>query len=213
MDLKDLRQNYDLDKLKKKDLNIDPIHQFKLWMKEAVDGNCLEPNAMVLCTINEHQIPTSRVVLLKEVDENGRFVFYTNYESDKARDIEMNNKVSLVFNWLPVHRQIRVEGIATKVTKEVSEAYFQSRPRESQIGAYVSPQSAVIKNRKFLKNRMQEVEQKYKDLDKLPLPDNWGGYQIDPFMIEFWQGRESRLHDRFRFKMVEEEWQLDRLAP
>ena len=212
MDLKDLRQNYDLDKLKKKDLNIDPIHQFKLWMKDAVDGNCLEPNAMVLCTMDEGQVPTSRVVLLKAV-ENNQFVFYTNYDSDKAKHIDNNNKVSLVFNWLSIHRQIRIEGVATKVPKETSEEYFQSRPRESQIGAYVSPQSSVIKNRKFLKKRMSAIEDKFKGIDKLPLPENWGGYQVDPFMLEFWQGRESRLHDRFRFKKVEDTWQLDRLAP
>lgn len=212
MDLKDLRKNYDLDKLKKKDLNIDPIHQFKLWMKDAVDGNCLEPNAMVLCTVNADQVPTSRVLLLKEVEDGG-FVFYTNYESDKAKDIEQNNKVSIVFNWLPIHRQIRIEGIATKVPREQSEEYFQSRPRESQIGAYTSPQSAVIKNRKFLKERQELIEEKFKNLDKLPLPDNWGGYRVDPFMMEFWQGRESRLHDRFRFKKLGDDWELDRLAP
>ena len=150
MDLKDFRQNYDLDKLKKKHLDPNPINQFKNWMKDAVNAECLEPNAMVLATLNKDMVPTSRVVLLKEVLD-GEFVFYTNYESDKARDISVNNKVSLVFNWLKVHKQIRVEGIASKVSKEVSKAYFQSRPIESQIGAYASPQSKVIENRKVLK--------------------------------------------------------------
>jgi pyridoxamine 5'-phosphate oxidase len=212
MDLKDLRQNYDLDKLKKKDLNIDPIHQFKLWMKDAVDGQCLEPNAMIFCTMSKDQVPTSRVLLLKEVEDGG-FVFYTNYDSSKAKDIENNNKVSIVFNWLTIHRQVRIEGIASKVPKEQSEAYFQSRPRESQIGAYTSPQSTVIENRKFLKKRQELIEEKYKNVDKLPLPDNWGGYRVDPFMMEFWQGRESRLHDRFRFQKTDGGWDIDRLAP
>jgi len=212
MDLKDFRQNYDLDKLKKKHLDPNPINQFKNWMKDAVNAECLEPNAMVLATLNKDMVPTSRVVLLKEVLD-GEFVFYTNYESDKARDISVNNKVSLVFNWLKVHKQIRVEGIASKVSKEVSEAYFQSRPIESQIGAYASPQSKVIENRKVLKQNLRDTISRFEGLDKLPLPDNWGGYTINPFMIEFWQGRESRLHDRFRYTKQGNDWKLDRLAP
>ena len=212
MDLKDFRQNYDLDKLKKKHLDPNPINQFKNWMKDAVNAECLEPNAMVLATLNKDMVPTSRVVLLKEVLD-GEFVFYTNYESDKARDISVNNKVSLVFNWLKVHKQIRVEGIASKVSKEVSEAYFQSRPIESQVGAYASPQSKVIENRKVLKQNLRDTISRFEGLDKLPLPDNWGGYTINPFMIEFWQGRESRLHDRFRYTKQGNDWKLDRLAP
>lgn len=211
-DIANLRQNYNKGSLDIEELNADPITQFNNWMQEAIEANILEPNAMSLATIDKTNTPQNRIVLLKGVNENG-FIFYTNYKSDKAKDIAHNPSVSLNFNWLQLQRQIRITGTAKKVSTEVSKEYFQSRPKKSQLGAWASPQSQVIENRAVLEERLLKLSNQFEKDNVLPLPDNWGGYIIEPNRIEFWQGRESRLHDRLVYKKVDSVWKVERLAP
>lgn len=190
----------------------DPFVFFKKWFLEAVNTGILEPNAMVLSTIGLNQAPQSRVVLLKGV-ENEQFVFFTNYRSDKGREIEQNPLVSLNFNWLELERQIRIEGKAFKLSSEESDEYFYSRPKGSRIGAWVSEQSSVIKDRKVLDDKLKELEDYYQDKE-VPRPEWWGGYAVQAMAIEFWQGRPNRLHDRIRFRRTEHErWITERLSP
>ena len=211
-DLAHIRKDYSKATLDVKSVAKDPIQQFNHWFNEATTSEVPEPNAMTLSTVNEQGRPAARIVLLKGV-ENGKFVFYTNYQSKKGKELEQNPACSLTFFWSELERQVRIEGVASRIDTKRSEEYFQSRPRGSQIGAWASPQSTFIKDRSLLEARAQQMEEKFKGMDVLPKPHQWGGYEIDPFMIEFWQGRPSRLHDRILYTKVDESWRIDRLAP
>jgi pyridoxamine 5'-phosphate oxidase len=213
MKIADLRQDYLLKSLDRADVAADPIEQFNIWFDEAVVSQILEPNAMILATVGVDGKPSARVVLLKDVDTEG-FVFYTNYESRKGFDLAINPYAALCFNWLDLQRQVRIEGEVTKVAETLSDAYFQSRPHGSRIGAWVSPQSQVIESRTILEEKEIELNQKYTNSDFIPRPTHWGGYVLKPTLIEFWQGRSSRLHDRIQYsKTVAGDWQIERLAP
>ena len=189
----------------------DPINQFKLWFDDAVASGMKLPEAMTLATTTSDGTPSARVVLLKGVDTDG-FVFYTNYRSAKARDLEANPAAALVFYWSQFDRQVRVQGMVELVTPEESKAYFRTRPRESQIGAWASPQSEVIENRETLEARVAELEQLYSDRE-VERPEHWGGYRVKPTRIEFWKGRLGRLHDRIVYEREEKNWKISRLAP
>ncbi|MGB2402381.1 MAG: pyridoxamine 5'-phosphate oxidase [Akkermansiaceae bacterium] len=209
-----MREEYGSRELRRADLSHDPFVQFEHWFNEAREVEIYEPNAMVLSTVGSDGCPASRTVLLKFFNEDG-FVFYTNYSSAKAREMASVALVSLLFPWLPLERQVRIEGTVEKVTAAESLQYFASRPRESQIGAWVSDQSSVIDSRALLLNKMAELKAKFKGGD-VPLPSFWGGYRVRPQRIEFWQGGKGRVHDRFLFTREEEgasEWKIDRLAP
>jgi pyridoxamine 5'-phosphate oxidase len=191
----------------------DPIGLFDRWFNQAVESNSgawFEPNAMVVATAGQDG-PDARVVLLKSFDEKG-FVFYTNYDSAKADQIRQNPRVSLVFYWSQLHRQVRILGRAQKVDARISREYFASRPRGSQLGAVVSRQSQVISGREELEKRLEEARRQYEGQD-VPMPENWGGYRVVPEQIEFWNGRENRLHDRIRFRRQGESWGVERLSP
>lgn len=211
-EIADLRASYYKDILTLDRLVKDPIKQFEKWFKEAKDSGIVEPNAMTLSTVSKEGIPSSRVVLLKELDEDG-FVFYTNYQSAKGKEMAQNPNVSLVFLWKEVERQVRISGKVEKISRERSNRYFNTRPKSSRIGAYVSPQSEVIESREILENRQAHFEEKFKDEDTFEAPEHWGGYKIIPSKIEFWQGRPSRLHDRLRFTKQGGSWLIERLAP
>jgi pyridoxamine 5'-phosphate oxidase len=211
MNLADLRRDYTMAGLNEKDLAREPFRQFEKWFGEAQAAKIPEPNAMVLCTATRDGRPSSRVVLLKGVDGRG-FVFYSNYESRKGRELESNPRASLTFPWITMERQVIVEGPVSRVAREESEAYFQSRPRASQLGAWVSQQSSIIPDRKLLDDSMKALEQKYAG-QEVPLPPNWGGWRLAPETVEFWQGRRNRLHDRLRYRRAAEGWSLERLSP
>lgn len=212
MSLADLRKDYSLAGLAEKDLARDPFRQFEKWFQEAEAAKIIEPNAMTLATATRDGRPSARTVLLKGVDGRG-FVFYTNYESRKGRELELNARATLVFPWLALERQVIVEGTVAKISREESEAYFHSRPLPSQLGAWVSQQSAIITGRKVLEQALKELETKYAG-QTVPLPPNWGGYRVAPETVEFWQGRRSRLHDRLRYRRgADGGWNVERLAP
>ncbi|MGE0771841.1 MAG: pyridoxamine 5'-phosphate oxidase [Cyclobacteriaceae bacterium] len=189
-----------------------PVDQFKRWLNEAVESKIPEPTAMSLATISEGGRPSARIVLLKGV-ENECFLFYTNYQSQKGRELEKNTACALLFFWPELERQVRIEGVAVRLDPDTSEAYFQSRPRSSQVGAWASPQSAPIQNREILEQRVKQIEERFKGKEVLPRPHQWGGYAVEPFEIEFWQGRPSRLHDRVLYTRAEKDWKINRLAP
>ncbi len=211
--LADLRKDYSLAGLLEKDLAKDPFRQFEKWFQEAEAAKLIEPNAMTLATVGADGLPSARTVLLKGLDGRG-FVFYTNYESRKGRELAQIPRATLVFPWLALERQVIVEGSATRVSREESEAYFHSRPRASQLGAWVSQQSSVITGRATLEDSLKALEQKYAGKE-VPLPPHWGGYRVSPETVEFWQGRRSRLHDRLRYRRDAKsgEWTIERLAP
>lgn len=209
--LQRLREDYSKHSLDETDVSADPIEQFELWMKEAMKAEVPEPNAMTLSTVDINNKPHSRVVLLKGI-ENDEFVFYTNQQSDKGEEIEQNSNVALCFLWLELERQVRIEGTAEKLSQEESEEYFKIRPYKSQIGALASNQSSVVPNREFLEKRFEELEGKYSE-GNVPKPESWGGYRIKPDMLEFWQGRRSRLHDRIKFERIGNKWDIKRLSP
>lgn len=207
-----LRSDYSKASLDVKDVDLNPLRQFAKWFDEAIRAKVLEPNAMNLATISERGTPTSRIVLLKGVEENC-FVFYTNYQSQKGKELAKEPSCALNFFWPELERQVRIEGLAQRISAERSEAYFKSRPRGSQIGAWSSPQSTIIANRELIENRAAELEKKFAGQETLPKPQQWGGYAVDPFEIEFWQGRPSRMHDRIVYTRVDGVWKIHRLAP
>ena len=211
MDIATMRKEYTKAGLDRDDLEDNPFMQFDKWFKQAIEADILEPNAFDLSTVGQDMQPRSRVVLLKYFDKEG-FVFFTNYESRKGRDIAYNPKVSMLFPWLDLERQVKIEGQVKVLDKKESLKYFLSRPKGSQLGAWVSKQSSIISTRKLLEQKMQEVKQRFKD-GKVPIPDFWGGYKIIPTRFEFWQGRENRLHDRFEYAQDGQSWQIQRLSP
>lgn len=212
MSLADLRKDYSLSGLLEKDLARDPFRQFDKWFQEAEAAKLVEPNAMTLATATADGRPSLRTVLLKGVDGRG-FVFFTNYESRKGRELAGNPRASLLLPWLALERQVVIEGSVTKISREESGAYFHSRPRASQLGAWVSQQSSIITGRAVLEEAMKTLEKKYAGAE-IPLPPHWGGYRVAPELVEFWQGRRSRLHDRLRYRReAGGEWTIERLAP
>lgn len=210
--LADLRREYSKASLDLITADKNPINQFNSWFKEALSSEVIEPNAMNLSTINENGRPASRIVLLKGV-ENGRFIFYTNYQSQKGKDLDKNPACALTFYWAELERQVRIEGVAERISQEESERYFKSRPRGSQIGAWASPQSTIIKDRSILEERAKQLEKKFEGQDTLPKPNQWGGFAVTPMIIEFWQGRPSRLHDRIQYVSIDGGWKMHQLAP
>jgi len=212
MPLADLRKDYSLAGLTEKDLARDPFRQFEKWFQEAEASKLVEPNAMILATATRDGRPSARTMLLKAVDGRG-FVFFTNYESRKGRELDANPRATLVFPWFPFERQVIVEGSLVKVAREESEAYFHSRPIASQLAAWASAQSTIIPGRKALEEAMKELEKKYAGRP-VPLPPHWGGFRLSPETVEFWQGRRSRLHDRLRYRRgADGDWTVERLSP
>ena len=209
-DLAHLRKDYALKTLDERDVDRDPMKQFGVWMVEAIHAQVPEPTAMTLATVDARGSPSARVVLLKGVDPNG-FVFYTNYDSRKGRDLAANPGAALTFLWKELERQVRIEGVVEKVGAAESDAYYATRPLGSRIGAWASPQSSVIESRGWLEGRWAELTERYGE--KPPRPPNWGGYRVRPEGIEFWQGRLSRLHDRIAYTRAPEGWKISRLAP
>lgn len=212
MDISSLRNNYILHSLDEEDTGDDPLLFFSKWMAEAIKAEAVEPTAMVLSTVKDHDRVSSRIVLLKGL-EKGEFRFFTNYLSNKGKQIETNPSGSLLFFWKELERQVRIEGFIHKLTPEESTVYFDSRPWESRVGAIISPQSMVIENRAFLENLYIEKGEEYVKSGKVSRPDHWGGYALKPDLIEFWQGRTSRLHDRIQFRISDNRWIKERLAP
>ena len=213
VDIASLRRSYSLQSLEENQVAANPFDQFKTWFDQALAGQITEPNAMTLATVNSDGRPSARTVLLKGFDERG-FVFYTNYLSRKGQEIAENPFGALLFCWLDLERQIRIEGKIEKVSPEESLAYFITRPKSSQIGAWASPQSQVIPGRKVLEDKQAELSETYAASESLPLPPHWGGYVLRPDYFEFWQGRESRLHDRVVYSKNEDKnWVINRLAP
>ena len=198
--------------LRRRDLDPDPIKQFGNWFTAAIEAGIRDVNAMCLATAGRDAKPSARIVLLKGFDQSG-FVFFTNYESEKGRQLDENAQAALAFYWIEVDRQIRIRGPAEKTSREESERYFHSRPVGSQLGAWASRQSDVVDGRRVLDARMAEMIERFGD-QPIPLPPHWGGYRVKPDVIEFWQGRANRLHDRFRYtRQTDGSWQIDRLAP
>lgn len=207
----DLRLNYTRQSLLEANIHPDPIQQFQTWFNQAVEANLLEPNAMTLATASPNGTPSARIVLLKGVDQRG-FVFYTNYNSQKGQELAANPQAALVFLWGELERQVRVAGAVEKIADQETEAYFNSRPHSSQLGAWASDQSCVIPNREGLEQRLTDLTEQYQD-QAVPRPLHWGGFRVIPQAIEFWQGRPSRLHDRLRYRLEADHWIVERLSP
>ena len=212
MDIASIRKDYKLKELSETEISDIPHNQFKVWFEEALNAEVLEVNAMVLSTVGINGRPSSRVVLVKDFDEKG-LVFFTNYKSQKANEILQNPFASLTFFWPQLERQVRIEGVVEKVSEADSITYFNSRPWESRVGAWVSNQSEVIESRSTLEQLYKELEDKFQKEGKVLKPENWGGYRLKPNFYEFWQGRPSRLHDRICYEMENGIWKIFRLAP
>lgn len=207
-----LREDYKKHYLTENEVSTNPLEQFEIWFKQAVDAGISEPNAMCLSTCGLDMQPKNRIVLLKDLD-NG-FVFYSNYKSQKGNDLGENPKAALNFLWLPIERQVRIEGTVEKVSEQTAKEYFDSRPLNSRLGAIVSPQSEVIETRELLEENLQSLKKDFTEENPPTKPQHWGGYRLIPNSIEFWQGRTSRLHDRLRYTLMEGEiWKMERLAP
>lgn len=211
MDLGELRKEYDVGSIDVATMLGDPIAQWRAWFEAAVTAEVPEPNATVIATVDASGWPQARNVLVQAVDDHG-FVFYTNYESAKAAEIESSAKACLLFSWLTMHRQVRIIGTVARVSAAQSDVYFASRPRGSQIGAWASPQSDLIADRMVLERAVADVEARFGD-GPIARPPFWGGYRVAPVMFEFWQGRPSRLHDRLRYVFRDGRWHIERLAP
>ncbi len=210
-EIANLRRTWSLKELDESKVSKSPFEQFSVWMKEAIDAQILDPNAMTVATADTNGVPSARIVLLKSIDEKG-LVFFTNYESRKGKDLTENPKASVVFFWKELERQLRVTGEVEKISKKESEEYFKTRPYESQIGALASKQSSEILDRKSLEEKFEAIKSKYPE-NKVPLPDFWGGFRIIPNRFEFWQGRPNRLHDRIAYLKEKDKWRIVRLAP
>jgi pyridoxamine 5'-phosphate oxidase len=205
-----IRKNYSQKKLSESKTNPDPLKQFAKWWKQAIKSEMVEPNAMTLATASPDGVPSARIVLLKEFGENG-FTFFTNYNSFKGQQLSENPKACLVFFWKELERQVRITGLVEKISDEANDAYFYSRPVDSQLGAIASPQSQVIENREWLDEKFKQLK---KEKSNIQRPTNWGGYIVKPVIIEFWQGRPGRLHDRLQYTLQQDgEWKMERLAP
>lgn len=207
-----IRKVYQLQLLLEKEVNDNPLKQFETWWLQAIENKIDEPNAMTLSTCTSLGRPSARIVLLKGLAESG-FIFFTNYNSRKGKEIEENPFVSLLFFWKEMERQVRIEGTIKKISAEESDEYFCSRPIESRIGAWCSPQSSVIKNREYLQENAEKYNAQFGN-ENIPRPGFWGGYIVEPYRIEFWQGRPGRLHDRLQYSLNENNiWNIERLAP
>ncbi|MGY2132536.1 pyridoxamine 5'-phosphate oxidase [Hymenobacter sp. HD11105] len=213
LQLADLRKTYAQRTLTEADVQPDAMRQFRTWLDEAIAAQIDEPTAVTLATVGANGQPTTRVVLLKGLPEDAGFLFYTNYESRKGQELAAHPLAALNFFWPGLERQVRVEGRVEKAPQTLSNEYFQSRPRESQVGAWASPQSQVIESREVLEQREREIEERFVGANPLPRPPHWGGFILRPDRLEFWQGRPSRLHDRIVYERVGNEWQRSRLAP
>lgn len=206
-----MRQEYGKNSLDEKNVPENPLELFSQWLQFAIDADVVEPNAMVLSTVNSNGCPSSRVVLLKDIDKRG-FSFFTNYLSRKGLEIEVNPNVSLVFDWHVIERQVRIEGIAKKLSSSESDDYFNIRPENAKIGAWASPQSRIVANKHELENLEKAAINRFAG-QQIHRPTHWGGYIVKPTYIEFWQGRPNRMHDRLAYCRTENNWQLNRLAP
>lgn len=211
IDLFNLREDFSQTILNESDALPDPFDMFKVWLNEAIGRMVKEPNAMNLATVGLDMKPSSRIVLLKQFRKEG-FVFFTNYESKKAHQLEENPQCALNFIWLEMERQIRIEGHAEKISSQESDSYFEVRPVNSRLGAWASPQSEIIPDREYLNNLLSEYNRKFEGKE-ITRPENWGGYIVKPTLFEFWQGRSSRLHDRIQYRLSDSRWIINRLAP
>ncbi len=209
--LASMRKDYQLEKLSEESVADNPFQQFSIWWKEAVEARIDEANAMVLATASSDGTPAARVVLMRAFDENG-FVFFSNYESNKGIQLQENARACLVFFWKELERQVRITGTVSKTSNKESDDYFNSRPEGSRIGAWASPQSHVIKSREWLEENEKQFRNRF-DKEKISRPENWGGYRVMPTVIEFWQGRSNRLHDRIQYTLQNDKWFIERLAP
>lgn len=211
MSLADLRREYAGRPLSRKDLHPDPLKQFQLWFQEALDTEVPDANAMTLATVSSHGLPSARIMLLKAAEARG-LVFYTNYASRKSRELANNPSAAMVFYWPQISRQVRVTGTTERLSAQESEEYFHTRPRDSQLAALASHQSSPLGSRRELEEKMAELSRRYEGKG-VPLPETWGGYCLSPATYEFWQGRPSRLHDRFLYRLEAGEWKIQRLNP